>query len=29
MVVEVATVIAIFVLLALVLWVLLRSKSKH
>jgi hypothetical protein len=29
MVVQVATVIAIFVLLALVLWVLLRSKSKH
>jgi hypothetical protein len=29
MVVEVATVIAIFFLLALVLWVLLRSKSKH
>jgi hypothetical protein len=29
MVVQVATVIGIFVLLALVLWVLLRSKSKQ
>lgn len=29
MVVEVATVIGIFVLLALVLWVLLRSRSKQ